>query len=204
MVWDKERKAYRRARCGDIVILLRSLSGWAETFVNGLMNEGISAYAQSQAGYFDTTEVETILSLLAVIDNPIQDIPLAAVMRSPRVGMSDEELAWMMARFKRKAKKGQDRGIYGAWRLWMKEEKGEKEAGVAKERSNSGAGRGVEAGKMEEAEGSTRDRSLHTSGIWRTSSPSTSCWSGFTGKAATMPMCRLCLPGRPDRRIWIF
>ncbi len=159
LVWDKERKAYRRARCGDIVILLRSLSGWAETFVNGLMNEGISAYAQSQAGYFDTTEVETILSLLAVIDNPIQDIPLAAVMRSPLVGMSDEELAWMMARFKRKAKKGQDRGIYGAWRLWMKEEKGEKEAGVAKERSNSGAGRGVEAGKMEEAEGSTRDRS---------------------------------------------
>lgn len=127
LVWDKEKGGYRRARCGDIVILLRSLSGWSETFVNVLMNEGIPAYAQSQAGYFDTTEVETMLSFLAVIDNPIQDIPLAAVMRSPLVGMEDEELAWMMARFKKKAEKGQDRGIYGAWQLWLKE--GEKEDG---------------------------------------------------------------------------
>ncbi|MDO4329614.1 MAG: helicase-exonuclease AddAB subunit AddA [Lachnospiraceae bacterium] len=121
LVWDKEANQYRRARYGDIVILLRSLSGWAEIFVNGLMNEGIPAYAQSQAGYFDTTEVETMLSLLAVIDNPIQDIPLAAVMRSPMIGMTDEELAWMSARFKHKAEKGQDRGIYGAWRLWLEE-----------------------------------------------------------------------------------
>ena len=119
MIWDKEKNAYRRARYGDIVILLRSLSGWAEVFVNGLMNEGIPAYAQSQAGYFDTTEVETILSLLAVIDNPIQDIPLAAVMKSPIVGMTDEELAWMMAGYKKRAKKRQDRGIYGAWKLWL-------------------------------------------------------------------------------------
>lgn len=121
LIWDKEAGGYRRARYGDIVILLRSLSGWAELFVNGLMNEGIPAYAQSQAGYFDTTEVETMLSFLAVLDNPIQDIPLAAVIRSPIVGMEDEELAWMMAKHKRKVKKGQDRGIYGAWRLWIKE-----------------------------------------------------------------------------------
>lgn len=128
LVWDKDEGRYRRARYGDIVILLRSLSGWAEIFVNGLMNEGIPAYAQSQAGYFDTTEVETMLSLLAVIDNPIQDIPLAAVMRSPVIGMTDEELAWMTARFKRKAEKGQDRGIYGAWRLWLEEPEEEREA----------------------------------------------------------------------------
>ena len=57
------------------------------------MNEGIPAYAQYQSGYFDTTEIETMLSLLAVIDNPIQDIPLAAVMRSPILGMTDQELA---------------------------------------------------------------------------------------------------------------
>ena len=121
-IWDKEEGKYRRARYGDIVILLRSLSGWAELFVNGLMNAGIPAYAQSQAGYFDTTEVETMLSLLSVLDNPIQDIPLAAVMRSPIIGMKDEELAWMMARYKQTVEKGQDRGIYGAWRFWMKEE----------------------------------------------------------------------------------
>ena len=75
MVWDKEKNAYRRARFSDIVILLRSLSGWSEIFVNVLMNEGIPAYAQTKTGYFNTVEVETILSLLAVIDNPIQDIP---------------------------------------------------------------------------------------------------------------------------------
>ncbi len=121
MIWDKDRESYRRARYGDVVILLRSISGWAELFVNGLMNEGIPAYAQSQSGFFDTVEIETILSLLAVIDNPIQDIPLAAVMVSPVLGMTDQELAWMMAVSKRHAKKRQDRGIYGAWQFWLRE-----------------------------------------------------------------------------------
>ena len=51
-----------------------------------LMNEGIPAFAQTRTGYFNTVEVETVLSLLSVVDNPMQDIPLAAVMRSPIVG----------------------------------------------------------------------------------------------------------------------
>ncbi len=149
LIWDRGENRYRRARYGDIVILLRSLSGWAEVFVNGLMNEGIPAYAQSQAGYFDTTEVETMLSLLAVIDNPIQDIPLAAVMRSPIIGMTDEELAWMTARFKHKTEKGQDRGVYGAWRLWLEELKlyQEQAAGTVKQEQN---GRLAEGGRTEE------------------------------------------------------
>ena len=85
LVWDKSRGGYRRARYGDMVILLRSMSGWSEVFVNVLMNEGIPAFAQTRTGYFNTVEVETILSLLSVVDNPMQDIPLAAVMRSPIV-----------------------------------------------------------------------------------------------------------------------
>ena len=121
LVWDKSRGGYRRARYGDMVILLRSMSGWSEVFVNVLMNEGIPAFAQTRTGYFNTVEVETILSLLSVVDNPMQDIPLAAVMRSPIVGMDDEEMAWMMAVYKRNAKKGQDRGVYGAWKLWLEE-----------------------------------------------------------------------------------
>ena len=129
MIWDKHTGQSRRARYGDVVILLRSISGWAEAFVNGMMNEGIPAYAQSQTGYFDTMEIEGILSLLAVIDNPIQDIPLAAVMRSPFLGMTDQELAWMMACFKGTAEKGEDRGIYGAWRFWLEERPWEKESG---------------------------------------------------------------------------
>ncbi len=72
-------------------------------------------------GYFNTVEVETVLSLLSVVDNPMQDIPLAAVMRSPIVGMDDEEMAWMMAAYKKEFKKGQGPGVYGAWRLWLEE-----------------------------------------------------------------------------------
>ncbi len=121
LVWDKEQEKYRRVCLGDMVILLRSMTGWSETLVSVLMNEGIPARAQTRTGYFSTTEVETILSLLSVIDNPMQDIPLAAVLRSAVVGMSDDEMAWMMAAYKKNTKKGQDRGVYAAWKLWEEE-----------------------------------------------------------------------------------
>lgn len=124
LVWDKGRQEYRPVQLRDMTVLLRSMSGWSEVFVNVLMNEGIPAYAQSRTGYFGTTEVETVLSLLAVIDNPMQDIPLAAVMRSPIGGLDDQELAWLTAAFKQEVQKGQDRGLYGAWQLW-KEKRGE-------------------------------------------------------------------------------
>lgn len=114
-IWDKEKECYRPAEYGDMVILLRSISGWTESFINVLTQEGIPAYAETGSGYFDTVEVETVLSMLAVIDNPMQDIPLAAVLRSPIGGVTDEELAWMMVEEKRSTKKGQDRGIYQAF-----------------------------------------------------------------------------------------
>ena len=101
-----------------MVILLRSTTGWTETLLQILLNEGIPAYAESRMGYFNTLEVETVLSLLAVIDNPMQDISLAAVLKSPVVGMSDRELAEMMADYRNCADKGQDRGIYAAAVRW--------------------------------------------------------------------------------------
>ncbi len=116
LVWDRTKGAYRRAGYGDIVILLRSTAGWSEVFVQVLTREGIPAYAETGTGYFNTVEVETVLAMLAVIDNPIQDIPLAAVLKSPIVGMTDEELAWMMAAGKGAADLCQDRGIYRAFR----------------------------------------------------------------------------------------
>jgi len=116
-VWDKEKGCYRRARYGDMVILLRSLTGWTDSFLNVLTQEDIPAFAETGTGYFDTIEVETVLAMLAVIDNPIQDIPLATVLKSPMVGMDDEELAWLMAVWKHDPRKGQDRGLYGALRL---------------------------------------------------------------------------------------
>ena len=65
-IWDKEKECYRPAEYGDMVILLRSISGWTESFINVLTQEGIPAYAETGSGYFDTVEVETILSMLAV------------------------------------------------------------------------------------------------------------------------------------------
>lgn len=85
----------RKAKYSDIVILLRSMKGNAETLQKELMNAGIPAFANSQKGYFDTVEVRTVLSLLAVVDNIYQDIDMAAVLRSPIIGMSEEELGWV-------------------------------------------------------------------------------------------------------------
>ncbi|TGV07794.1 helicase-exonuclease AddAB subunit AddA, partial [Mesorhizobium sp. M00.F.Ca.ET.186.01.1.1] len=76
-----------------IVILLRATSGWGQTMQDELHAAGIPVYAEQTAGYFAATEVETMLSLLRVIDNPLQDIPLAAVLRSPIVGLREEQLA---------------------------------------------------------------------------------------------------------------
>ena len=121
LVWDKKLSGtggYRTAQYRDIVILLRSTGEWTETLLQVLMNAGIPAYAESRMGYFNTLEVETVLAMLAVIDNPMQDIPLAAVLRSPVVGMSDKELAGMMAAYRSQADKGQDRGIYAAAMCW--------------------------------------------------------------------------------------
>lgn len=92
-VWDAKRSAYRPMAYRDIVILLRTVSGWAETFGEVLSDMGIPCFTGSQKGYFSAVEVRTVLAYLEVLDNPVQDIPLAAVMRSPIGGFSDEALA---------------------------------------------------------------------------------------------------------------
>lgn len=92
-VWDGKKNEYRPLEYGDIVILLRSLSGWGDAFARVLTEQGIPAYTESRTGYFDTVEIKTILHLLRVVDNPCQDIPLAAVMKSMIGGFTDRELA---------------------------------------------------------------------------------------------------------------
>ncbi|TNJ64164.1 helicase-exonuclease AddAB subunit AddA [Paenibacillus hemerocallicola] len=77
----------------DIVILLRATSQWAPVFMDELRAAGIPGYADLNTGYFTATEVETMLSLLQIIDNPYQDIPVAAVLRSPMFGLNAAELA---------------------------------------------------------------------------------------------------------------
>ena len=92
-VTDKAAGTLRAAHYSDIVILLRSLSGWADSLVEVLNENGIPAHTVSSTGYFSTVEVQTVLSMLRLLDNPRQDIPMAAVLRSPMVGLTDEELA---------------------------------------------------------------------------------------------------------------
>ena len=88
----------RPVRPGDIAILLRTMSGWSETFVRVLQEEGIPASAQSREGYFQTMEVETLLAYLRVLDNPTQEIPLAASLHGLLGGFSSEEQTKIHAR----------------------------------------------------------------------------------------------------------
>lgn len=90
---DKEKKEYRSVEYGDIVILLRTAYGWAETFREVLASQGIPVYCTSRTGYFSATEIVTVLNYLKVCDNPLQDIPLMGVLRSPIVGCTSQELA---------------------------------------------------------------------------------------------------------------
>ena len=91
-VYDKEIKQYRPVKYKDIVILMRATSEWAPVFMEELSIEGIPVYADSNTGYFQTVEIRTIMSLLQVVDNPYQDIPLLAVLRSPIFGFTPEDL----------------------------------------------------------------------------------------------------------------
>lgn len=93
LIWDKEQGAYRRAQYRDIVILLRTVSGWSETFAEVLTDMGIPCFTGSQKGYFSAAEIRVVLSYLQILDNPIQDIPLAAVLHSAIGGFDEEELA---------------------------------------------------------------------------------------------------------------
>lgn len=92
-VFDKKLQQMRPLMYRDIVILLRSTQTWAPLMVEQLRLESIPAYAEFHTGYFQATEVEVIVALLQIIDNPQQDIPLAAVLRSPIVGLTTEQLA---------------------------------------------------------------------------------------------------------------
>ncbi len=93
LVTDKVTGTLRPARYGDMVILLRTGSGWDEEFKEVLEGEGIPVYISSKTGYFAATEVQELLQLLRVLDNPTQDIPLFGVMKSVFGGFTEEEIA---------------------------------------------------------------------------------------------------------------
>ena len=92
-VYDHSGGKYRPVTYRDVVVLMRATSGRANTFVEEFRKLGVPAYAELTTGYFEATEVETMLSLLKVIDNPRQDVPLAAVLRSSAAGFNSDDLA---------------------------------------------------------------------------------------------------------------
>lgn len=92
-IFDRTTGTYRDVRYGDIVILMRSLSHKANTYVEILRLAQIPVNSQSSGGYFEATEISDCLSLLKTLDNPDGDIELAATLRSPLFGFDDTALA---------------------------------------------------------------------------------------------------------------
>lgn len=92
-VFDSKLDEYRPMKWRDTVILMRATSAWAPIFLEELQLAGIPAYSSIGSGYFDALEVQSMLSCLKVIDNPYQDIPLAATLRSPLFNMNAEQLS---------------------------------------------------------------------------------------------------------------
>lgn len=93
LVVDKETGELRPVQYRDIVILTRSLKGFADVFAEQLKKTGIPVYAGAKEGYFETREIGVFLEYLRVLNNQRQDIPLTAVLKSFFGGLTDEELA---------------------------------------------------------------------------------------------------------------
>ncbi len=90
-IYDKN-VGYRNIQYKDIVILLRATSMVSNIYEKELYDIGIPVYSDTGEDYLETLEIQRIISLLKIIDNPYQDIPLLTVLRSPIFDFSDEEL----------------------------------------------------------------------------------------------------------------
>lgn len=89
-VIDKKR-GKRNIECRDIAVLLRSANTVAPIYEKEISELGINVYSDSSDGYLQSVEIDTIMSVLKIIDNPMQDIPLVTVLRSAIGNFSDNE-----------------------------------------------------------------------------------------------------------------
>ena len=90
-VYDR-KKGYRKIKAKDICVLLRATSVLAPIYEKEISEKGIAVFSDSSSTYLESMEVQTIMSLLKVIDNPMQDIPLITVLRSNIFGFTDNDL----------------------------------------------------------------------------------------------------------------
>ncbi|MBQ5951246.1 MAG: helicase-exonuclease AddAB subunit AddA [Lachnospiraceae bacterium] len=91
----------RPVRYGDIVLLMRATKGKAEEAVEVLLRDGVPARAQTKTGYFSAWEVRVALAWLAAVENPLDDAAMAAVLHSTHVGFSAEDLANLVADYRK-------------------------------------------------------------------------------------------------------
>ena len=91
-VWDRKKEKYRDIEYKDIVVLLRSTANTAPIYEQEILNLEMPVFSDSSQEYLDSIEIQTIMCLLKIIDNPIQDIPLVTVLRSFIGGFTDDEL----------------------------------------------------------------------------------------------------------------
>ena len=91
-VWDATQQKFRPVEWQDIAILLRAPRSRAEVYAREFGRLGVPLYV-ARGGFFESLEISDILSLLQLLDNPLQDLALLGVLRSPLVGLSHDELA---------------------------------------------------------------------------------------------------------------
>src|SRR5581483_9027955 len=89
-VWDEKSKALRPARWNDMVVLLRAPAGKAEIFAREFARQQVPLLV-ARGGFYQSTEISDLLSLLQILDNPLQDFPLLAVLHSPLAGFNLNE-----------------------------------------------------------------------------------------------------------------
>jgi ATP-dependent helicase/nuclease subunit A len=91
-IWDDEEKKFRAAEWRDMAVLLRAMSGKSEIYAMEFERAGVPLVI-ARGGFYESSEISDLLSLLQLLDNPLQDVPCIAVLRSPLVGLSLDELA---------------------------------------------------------------------------------------------------------------
>lgn len=91
-IWDEVENRLRPVDWGDMAVLLRSPSGKSESYAKEFSRLGVPLVVE-RGGFYRSIEVSDLVSLLQLLDNPLQDIPTLAVLRSPLVGLSANELA---------------------------------------------------------------------------------------------------------------
>ncbi len=101
MLYEREKKEFRKCRYGDIVILMRAMNNRSGEYAQVLSRMGIPVVADVTTGFFETMEVQTVLNYLRILDNPLQDIPFAAVLHSAIGGIDNDGMAVIKARGKK-------------------------------------------------------------------------------------------------------